>query len=299
MINTINPRQRFPYWCHSCMKETFPTENESGSPVCGFCRNSFIEEINSYNHDRLLEQSREANRQPNLIQTSIIPPQERRAQSVSRQPNNRISSIILYRGNRDNGVITYSISNLPLNGQNRSITNLLDNPILSLLSGNNNPLAAFLSRHSDGDAAFENFLNILMQNDPNRYGSPPASPSEIQELKKEKIDNSNLNKFEGIECSVCKDKYEIDNLIVTMPCTHVFHTDCLLPWLDLHNSCPVCRYELKTEDPEYENRKKELRRTLNNSHNSHNSENENNTSDRNRGNIIYPRRSGSQQPRRR
>ena len=298
MINTINQRQRFPYWCHSCMKETYPSENESGCPVCGFCGNTFIEEINSYNQNRQRDQIREESRSPNLIQTSLNPPLERRAQSALHRPANGISSILLYRGNHNNGVITYSVSNLPLNGQNRSISNLLDNSILSLLSSNDSPLSVFLSRHTNGDAAFENFLNILMQNDPNRYGSPPASSSEVQQLKKEKIDEANLDKYKCIECSVCKEKYEIDNSTITMPCTHVFHTDCLMPWLDLHNSCPVCRYELKTDDPEYENRKKELRRTLSNSHNSEN-ENENNTSDRNRGNIIYPRRSGSQQPRRR
>ncbi|KAF0971853.1 hypothetical protein FDP41_010076 [Naegleria fowleri] len=53
-------------------------------------------------------------------------------------------------------------------------------------------------------------------------------------------------------CAVCLCEFEENDLLTRMPCGHVFHKDCIMPWIKDHNSCPTCRYELATEDPERE-----------------------------------------------
>ncbi|MCL7037033.1 hypothetical protein MKW94_017399 [Papaver nudicaule] len=49
------------------------------------------------------------------------------------------------------------------------------------------------------------------------------------------------------ECAVCRENLVINDKMQELPCKYLFHPPCLMPWLDTHNSCPVCRHELPTD----------------------------------------------------
>lgn len=100
---------------------------------------------------------------------------------------------------------------------------------------------------------FEQLIQQLAENDPNRYGTPPAAKSAVEALPSINVDEA-LLKSDLAQCAVCMDDFEMGIVVKQMPCKHVYHQDCILPWLELHNSCPVCRYELPTDDPDYESK---------------------------------------------
>lgn len=43
----------------------------------------------------------------------------------------------------------------------------------------------------------------------------------------------------GATCAVCLEA--LDDRVAQLPCNHVFHRDCVLPWLARRGTCPTCR----------------------------------------------------------
>ncbi|OVA08856.1 zinc finger protein [Macleaya cordata] len=96
-----------------------------------------------------------------------------------------------------------------------------------------------------GDYLIGPGLDLLLQhladNDPNRYGTPPAKKEAVEAMPTVTIK-------ENLQCSVCLDDFEMGSEAKEMPCKHKFHTGCILPWLELHSSCPVCRFQIPASE---------------------------------------------------
>ena len=42
-------------------------------------------------------------------------------------------------------------------------------------------------------------------------------------------------------CSICLEEFKYDEELKKLKCDHIFHKDCLEPWLNNNNKCPICR----------------------------------------------------------
>lgn len=103
-------------------------------------------------------------------------------------------------------------------------------------------------------AEYDVLFGQFLENESALKGSPPASRSVVEnlplvELTKEELLGKN------VACAICKDEILLEEKVRRLPCSHCYHGDCIMPWLSIRNTCPVCRFELPTDDPDYEQRK--------------------------------------------
>ena len=270
------------YWCFSCNKECQIIKAiEEGDEVylCSSCKNSFVEEIEDNNNQTQAPQNQQqiqSNRRINITinnnnyQTSINNNRNHQDQYKYGMDNTFLflPSTVNYVQTNDDDIypnIVDSVLSLISPGVNTLINSLN-------LNDTYNNLVSFLNNHNN-DFQFNNLVNILMSMDMGSNSHPPASERAINNLKKIEVNENNINNYKNITCNICLDNFEIGNTLRILECNHEFHEECILTWLKSNNTCPICRHELESNDPNYERRKNNHRENLRNLHRNNNNNN--------------------------
>lgn len=239
-------------FCYVCNKKS-QIIIENGNKVCKICKDTFIMESNE-----------------DYDSSDFIP--------VKNDNNNMNQNVNENNRNNSNLNVSFGNVNNNINGNGiiSSITNII--PLLSssniLMNNNtsntNNIINSNTNNSSDIFNHFTNrtfrIFNNIMNDDTIRtlmsqitqgtsMTRPPASKEEIENLDTLIISDKNINNFADMECLICRENYNIGEEICKLRCGHYNHKECILIWLKQHNNCPICRYELKTDDPVYESNK--------------------------------------------
>lgn len=218
------------FWCHSCSREFLYNLNSSDFR-CVNCGSELIEEISSSDpHPRTYSSSLSSTpSQPSPPQGSPQGPTTRRPQEPTAffqipMQSFSYSTVRTMRQNSDGSVTIIEQTFGP---------SLIPEPFMPFTF-----LPSF-TMQQPRQMSYEELLDLIARNDPNRYGPPPAEETAINSLNR-----MPGSKCAGKECPVCQESFKDEDQVICMPCSHSYHEDCLVTWLKMHNSCPVCRVPL-------------------------------------------------------
>ncbi|XP_059628107.1 probable E3 ubiquitin-protein ligase RHC2A [Cornus florida] len=231
------------YWCHRCNR--FLRISNPNSVTCPDCNGGFVEEIESptisgfttarrrrfppaamymVGNERVSEQ----NSSPRL--------RRNRRNGGDRSPFN---PVIVLRGPSDRDAADGGGGG----GGGGGFEMYYDDGVGSGLR----PLPESMSEFLLG-SGFDRLLDqlaLIEVNGIGRIDHPPASKAAIESMPTIEVVESHITTES--HCAVCKEPFDLGAEAREMPCKHIYHSDCILPWLSLRNSCPVCRHELPTD----------------------------------------------------
>ncbi|KAL5545024.1 hypothetical protein UlMin_008808 [Ulmus minor] len=95
----------------------------------------------------------------------------------------------------------------------------------------------------------ESFELVLMESaNQDTFMTVPATKSSIEELEEVKIESSDTI---TTDCRICLEDFLStlncdgqEQKVVRLPCTHLFHKDCIVQWLETSHFCPLCRFAM-------------------------------------------------------
>ncbi|GAN07027.1 hypothetical protein MAM1_0145d06517 [Mucor ambiguus] len=88
----------------------------------------------------------------------------------------------------------------------------------------------------------QRFLSFF---DPDDSQQKEASDAEIAALDRRILDVHDPDC--GTECAICTELFETMELTI-LPCNHEYHSECILHWLKLNSSCPMCRQSISDRE---------------------------------------------------
>ncbi|KAL8597216.1 hypothetical protein ACOMHN_051529 [Nucella lapillus] len=265
---TARSQTRRRYYCHKCTAEVTPACTQEYT--CPRCNNGFVEEIEcgssarrvSMNTPQVPEPPVEV-REPameireavqSMLYSVLSPGGEASSRGAPRRSRRRRAAPYVEVRHRDR-------ADVPLPGPMTMVrilrasrgpptpTSLLQH----LTQPPGNPSVPMNVMHIHGhpgdyawgpgamDAIVTQLLNQL-----ENYGPPPAEGDKIEALPTVTISQDQVECT--LQCSVCMDQFICGETVKQLPCNHHYHSPCIVPWLQLHGTCPVCRKDLNGQD---------------------------------------------------
>ncbi|BFZ01477.1 hypothetical protein BsWGS_04517 [Bradybaena similaris] len=258
---TVVERPRDIYFCHECMREV---QLNIQAFTCSRCNSEFVEEMESRPSEPPQSSADTRNTDPalqfaELLNTSLF--ELLRSTGVPQLHRHRYNTRSSARhdeadsedddmlGVAPSAVFHINSGDTQQQGQQtfQGIINYVIQRLGSDLGGGRTPiiLHANPGDYAWGPGGLDTIISQLL-NHLEGTGAPPAQKDKIDNLPRVSIEQIHVDNT--LQCSICMDDFELAMEARKLPCDHLYHSECIVKWLEMHGTCPVCRKDLNGED---------------------------------------------------
>jgi len=243
--------------CHECTKEVYPKLPDY---TCSQCNSGFIEELSNEEESRTSENNAAEGLDVWENMLSIDPPDfgmDRRRDGHGPRLRQRSSGPhIMFQIGGGPSTIQMTSGGPGNTSIDSFIQQVFNNLGVQVMrpggpgsSGGSFNLGSSFGDYVWGPNGLDNIITQLL-NQLESTGPPPAEKTKIDSIPV--VITTQKDVDEKSECAVCRSEYSIGEEGKRLPCDHIFHPACIDPWLQLHDSCPICRCNLNGERPNME-----------------------------------------------
>lgn len=229
------------YYCHTCQRNSLL---DPRNPVCSHCGGRIVEDANRARQrpEVIFQENSFPHQYPNRQSRPQEPRYQEFRQPISVQRSfwggfSGFPGLLLMNSSRfgDFGFDPFTEFDSFFNGNHFERR---QERVLGRLFGDMglDPDDYFSNNQLFG---FDDIIQLLIQR--NHAQTHPATDEAINRLRTTKADVAKSDQ----KCSVCMDDIKEGSDINELTCKHVFHPDCIIPWLRVKNTCPVCRQEVR------------------------------------------------------
>uniref|UniRef100_A0A1B0CF82 RING-type E3 ubiquitin transferase n=1 Tax=Lutzomyia longipalpis TaxID=7200 RepID=A0A1B0CF82_LUTLO len=250
MAEVVQRPQRF--YCHLCSLEI---ENISSDFTCPLCSGGFIEELPAAaaaepsNADDVEMSESDANVFPDLnhrlndelLSTLFMSMTGARPIPPDGGPGEGQSTAARTRGRANR--------NPRIGVHNVNLDSFLHDFVISVMGAGPGTPMFFMGNPGDYAWGHEGIDTIVTQllNQMEARTAALGAGRKLMKYPKEQVNTK-------LQCSVCLEDFQLSETVRQLPCSHLYHENCIVPWLELHGTCPICRKALSPEAEEFSRR---------------------------------------------
>ncbi|KAI1718130.1 ring finger domain-containing protein [Ditylenchus destructor] len=89
-----------------------------------------------------------------------------------------------------------------------------------------------------GEGGIDHIVTQLL----NQFEGGPEQhirPEDLHRLPMTQVTQAQVDN--GNQCATCMDTFKLNENVAQLECQHIFHRECIEPWLRKRNTCPICR----------------------------------------------------------